>query len=119
MFRVDYPLIAIEARVVTGTLRRLLLLLIAVALAASACSSGGGNGASSTSRTSAASLPPLGKPNPLGAKWDWARVDNYKPYLASLSGGATFYDFAWWDVEPTEAKRNWSTIDDVAKNARA
>ena len=63
--------------------------------------------------------PPLGKPNPLGAKWDWARVDKYKPYLASLSGGATFYDFAWCDVEPTEGMRNWSTIDDVANNTRA
>src|SRR5436305_12871955 len=117
-----------ERRVTGGTregrgyhpgVRRLLPLVAALALAAVACSSGNGGTQTRSSTTSAAPLPPLGKANPLGAKWDWARVDNYKPYLASLSGGGTFYDFAWCDVEPTEGKRNWSTIDDVAKNARA
>jgi hypothetical protein len=99
-------------------LRRLATALVAVALIATACSSGGGSAASKTSTTAVAALPPLGKPNPLGAKWDWARLDRYKPYLASLSGGGTFYDFAWCDVEPKEGKRYWSTVDSVARNAR-
>jgi hypothetical protein len=38
--------------------------------------------------------------------------------LASLSGGATFYDFAWCDVEPNPGKRNWSTVDQVVRSAR-
>src|SRR5581483_9135519 len=79
--------------------------------------SSSGSGSSTTSTTTAAP-PPLGKTNPLGAKWDWSRLDKFKPYLASIAGGATFYDFAWCDVEPTEGHRNWSTVDDVARQAR-
>jgi hypothetical protein len=54
----------------------------------------------------------------LGAKWDWSRLDKFRPYLAEISGGATFFDFAWCDVEPTEGNRNWSTVDQVARGAR-
>jgi len=121
MFQVRFLVVTIDAPRVTRSLRRLLIALIAVALLATACTSGNGSGApkpSTTSGTSGAVPPPLGKPNPLGAKWDWSRLDKFKPYLASLAGGATFYDFAWCDVEPTEGKRNWSTIDDVAHGAR-
>src|SRR5438874_18280 len=117
MFRNRFLVVTINAPPVTRSLRALLVPLLAVALVATACSSGGRN-AAPTSTTSTQPLPPLGKPNPLGAKWDWARVDKYKPYLASLAGGATFYDFSWCDVEPTEGKRDWSTVDDVARNAR-
>ncbi|MBV8295835.1 MAG: hypothetical protein JO085_03285 [Acidimicrobiia bacterium] len=92
--------------------------LAVVALAGSACHSTG-NASPTSSTTSAAPIAPLGKPNPLGAKWDWTRLDNFKPYLASISGGATFYDFAWCDVEPSEGQRNWSTVDGVAQGARA
>src|SRR5436309_3166725 len=118
MFRARFLVVTIDAPAVTRSLRRLLPLLIALAFVATACTSSSGNAKSSTSTTPAAPLPPLGKPNPLGAKWDWSRLDKFKPYLASLAGGATFYDFAWCDVEPTEGKRNWSTIDDVAHGAR-
>src|SRR5437868_2211762 len=119
MFPIRFVVVTIDAPRVTGQLRRLILTFVAtLALVGGACSSGGGTAAPKTSTTSPATPPPLGKPNPLGAKWDWARVDKYKPYLASLAGGATFYDFAWCDIEPTEGKRDWSTVDDVAKNAR-
>jgi len=119
MFRARFFVVTIDAPAVTRSLRRLLLLLIALALVATACRSSGGNANSSTSTKPAAPLPPLGKPNPLGAKWDWSRLDEFKPYLASLAGGATFYDFAWCDVEPTEGDRDWSTVDNVANNARS
>src|SRR5437588_3066278 len=123
MFRFGFLVVTIDAPAVTRLLRtitgvrRLLLLLVIFALAGAACSSGGGATPKPTA-TTAAALPPLDKPNPLGAKWDWSRLDKFRPYLASLAGGATFYDFAWCDVEPTEGKRNWSTIDDVAHGAR-
>src|SRR5947207_6159351 len=117
MFQNRFVVVTIDAPPVTRWLRALLLSLLALALIGTACSSGGGS-AAPTSTTTAAPLPTLGKPNPLGAKWDWARVDKYKPYLASLAGGATFYDFSWCDVEPTEGKRDWSTVDEVARNAR-
>jgi hypothetical protein len=119
MFRIRFLVVTIDAPAVTRSLRRLVVLLAVVALVATACSSGGGSASPKTSTTSAAPPPPLGKPNPLGAKWDWSRLDNFKPYLASLAGGATFYDFAWCDVEPTQGKRNWATVDSVAKNAQA
>jgi len=119
MFRIRFLVVTIDAPAVTRTLRRLLLPLLAIALVATACSSGGGSASPKTSSTSAATPHPLGKPNPLGAKWDWSRLDSFKPYLASLAGGATFYDFAWCDVEPTEGQRDWSTVDSVAKNAQA
>jgi hypothetical protein len=118
MFRVRFPVVTIAAPAVTGSLRRLILVVAAVALVAGACNSGGGKATPKTPTTSGAALAPLGKPNPVGAKWDWPRVDKYKPYLASLSGGATFYDFAWCDVEPKQGKRDWSTVDSVAKSAR-
>ena len=89
-----------------------------MAVAAVACTSGGGGGARNTATTVGAPLPPLGKPNPLGAKWDWSRLDAFKPYLTAISGGATFYDFAWCDVEPVEGERDWSTVDTVARTAR-
>jgi hypothetical protein len=119
MFLVRFPVVTIDAPPVTRSLRRLLIVLVAVGLVATACSSGTKSATHTTSTTAAAPLPPLGKPNPLGAKWDWARLDNYKPYLASLAGGATFYDFAWCDVEPKEGQRDWSTIDGVARDARS
>jgi hypothetical protein len=88
------------------------------ALVGAACSSGRGGATPKSTATTAAALPPLGKPNPLGAKWDWSRLEKFRPYLAALSGGATFYDFAWCDVEPTEGARDWSTVDQVARSAR-
>ncbi|MCU1451670.1 MAG: hypothetical protein JWP02_3840 [Acidimicrobiales bacterium] len=54
----------------------------------------------------------------MGAKWDWSRLDAFKPYLAALSGGATFYDFSWCEVEPAEGARDWSTVDNIARAAR-
>jgi len=119
MFRVRFLVVTIDASAVTRSLRRLIFFLVVVAMVATACSSNNGKAATGTSTTSAAPLPPLGKPNPLGAKWDWSRLDEFKPYLASISGGATFYDFAWCDVEPTEGQRDWSTVDNVARGARS
>ncbi|MBV9285874.1 MAG: hypothetical protein JO176_14730, partial [Acidimicrobiia bacterium] len=99
MFPNRFLVVTIDAPAVTGALRRLGAVLAALAVLATACSSGGGTVGPKTKT----SVPPaLGRPNPLGAKWDWTRLDAFKPYLASLSGGATFYDVAWCDVERTE-----------------
>jgi len=118
MFRIRFLVVTIDAPPVTRPLRTFLLCLIGLVLVATGCHSGG-SASPKPSTTVAAPLPPLGKANPLGAKWDWSRLDNFKPYLASISGGATFYDLAWCDIEPTEGKRNWSTVDTVARNARS
>ena len=59
-----------------------------------------------------------GATNPLGAKWDWGRVDDYGPYLAKLSGGSTFFELVWCDVEPAPGKRDYSRVDTVATSAQ-
>src|SRR5438270_4205335 len=125
MFRVRFLVVTIDAPTVTrrlptiGGVRRLLAPLAVLALVAVACSSGGGSTQTRTTTTTNTPLVPLGKPNPLGAKWDWTRSDEFKPSLASISGGAPFYDCALCDVEPSEGKRNWSTVDNVARGANS
>src|SRR5438270_5993733 len=124
MFRVRFLVVTIDAPTVTrrlptiGGVRRLLAPLAVLALVAVACSSGGGSTQTRTTTTTNTPLVPLGKPNPLGAKWDWNRLDKFKPYLAAISGGPTFYDFACCDVEPKQGARNGSTVDQIAHNAR-
>lgn len=56
---------------------------------------------------------------PVGAKWDWARFDQYRPYLATLKGGYTYYEFVWCDIEPTQGQRDWSSVDQVVANTRS
>jgi hypothetical protein len=60
-----------------------------------------------------------GAAHPLGAKWDIARADAYKPYLTSLGGGTTFYELTWCDVEPTQGARDFSAPDGVVNTARS
>lgn len=54
---------------------------------------------------------------PVGAKWDWGRFDAFEPYVRRLSGGATFYELVWCQVEETPGKRVWATLDRVASRA--
>ena len=56
---------------------------------------------------------------PLGAKYDWSRFDTVSPYLKNLSGSSTFYELVWCDIEPTEGKQNWKTMDAVARKAQS
>jgi hypothetical protein len=60
-----------------------------------------------------------GSPHPVGAKWAWARVDRFTPYLRELSGGSTFYEVVWCDVEPQQGRRDWSQVDQVVRSTRA
>jgi hypothetical protein len=59
-----------------------------------------------------------GKTIPLGAKWDWARLERYTPFLKSLSGGATFYELVWCTVEPRSGQRNWDDVDQVVDSSQ-
>jgi len=54
---------------------------------------------------------------PLGAKWDWARYDQFAPYLGSLDGGPTFYEVVWCDVEPQPGEQDWGDVDSVVRRA--
>lgn len=123
-------------RVVTVVLGTLCALLL---VTASACSPATNDGPSPTAQKSIASstaprppagstppagaVPPAAAPaagvTPVGAKWDWARFDQYRPYLSTLKGGYTYYEFVWCDVEPTQGRRDWSSVDRVVKNTRS
>jgi hypothetical protein len=59
-----------------------------------------------------------GRSNPLGMKWDWQRVDRYVPFLKRLSGGSTFFELVWCDVEREQGRRDWSRIDNVARSSQ-
>jgi hypothetical protein len=60
-----------------------------------------------------------GSPHPVGAKWDWSRLDRFTPYLRELSGGATFYEVVWCDVERQQGRRDWGQVDEVVRSTRA
>jgi hypothetical protein len=60
-----------------------------------------------------------GMPQPIGAKWDWARVNRFAPYLRDLSGGSTYYIVVWCDVERQQGRRDWRQVDEVARSTRA
>lgn len=99
--------------------RALGLLLAAAALAG--CSAGDGARAHRTPSPSALTgvlytgPPAHGAATPLGMKWDWPGADAYGPYLRSLSGSATFYQFAWCEIEPKRGHRDWGSVDAVVR----
>lgn len=100
-------------------LRVVCMLLVAAALAG-CTSEGGPRGKQAPSRPALTGElyhgpPARGAATPLGMKWDWPRVDAYGPYLRSLSGSATFYQFAWCEIEPKPGQRNWSSVDAVVR----
>jgi hypothetical protein len=104
--------------------RRLLIILTLTAMAA-ACTGGDGWPGQkqppddSSQASNSYTGPPLrGIQNPLGLKWDWTRVSQYVPFLRRLSGGATFYELVWCDVEPYRGRLYWSRVDDVARSSR-
>ena len=80
------------------------------------------NGPPTTGTTARPSGPPSGSAAdltaPLGAKYDWSRFDVVSPYLKNLSGSSTFYELVWCDIEPTEGKQDWATMDAVARKAK-
>jgi Glycosyl hydrolases family 39 len=101
---------------------RLWLLLFLVAALAAACTSQPPHSEPSTQRQtingySGSSV--KGAPHPIGAKWDWARVNRFAPYLRDLSGGLTFYIVVWCDVERQQGRRDWSEVDEVGRSTRA
>lgn len=54
---------------------------------------------------------------PVGAKWDWGRFDAFESYVRRLSGGATFYELVWCQVEETPGALDWATLDRIASRA--
>jgi hypothetical protein len=97
---------------------RLVALLALVAAATGACTAAREPAPTATTQAppvapSAGRVVPAGA-KPIGAKWDWSRLDSFTPYLKDLSGGATFYELVWCQVEPRPGQRDWSVVDGVA-----
>jgi hypothetical protein len=56
---------------------------------------------------------------PFGAHWDWARYDQFTPFLRKIAGSATYHEFSWCDVEKEQGKPDWSAVDQVAGRSRS
>jgi hypothetical protein len=99
----------------TGTL---FAALTAVLLMVAGCTGGGTGSGHHRGNVNVGALPsPSEGPsaNLLGAKWDWSRVSSFTPYLHQISGGATFYELVWCDVEKQQGSPDWKHVDRVAK----
>ncbi len=59
-----------------------------------------------------------GLPTPMGAKWDWGRFTEFTPFLKSVSGGTTYYEVVWCDIEKKQGSPDWSSLDRVATRSR-
>jgi hypothetical protein len=55
---------------------------------------------------------------PFGAHWDWARYDQFVPYLRKLEGSATYHELSWCDVEKVQGRPDWSAVDRVAQRSK-
>ena len=103
---------------------RLPAILLAVCLPLAGCTTRHASRATPAPSTGAPAQAPGAGPTspagsaPLGVKWDWSRVEQFTPFLRQLSGGATFYELVWCDVEPNRGQRDWSQVDAVAQTTR-
>ncbi|EBM0725474.1 hypothetical protein XE97_24205, partial [Salmonella enterica subsp. enterica serovar Senftenberg] len=79
-----------------------------------ATSSGQAWGTPSGSGTTAAP----GEASPMGAKWDWGRFTEFSPFLKSVSGGTTYYEVVWCDIEKKQGSPDWSALDRIATRSR-
>lgn len=108
--------------------QRLAALLSAFALFGSACSgAGSGAGAASTPGPPGGAVEsglvaaPVDVPGGVafGLKWEWNRLPAYQEHLGAITGGSTFAELVWCNVEPEPGLRDWSTIDDMVDRAGA
>jgi hypothetical protein len=59
-----------------------------------------------------------GATQPIGLKWDWSTLDRYLPFVKDLTGGATFYEFEWCQVEPRQGQLDWGLVDRVVRSSQ-
>jgi hypothetical protein len=59
-----------------------------------------------------------GPATPMGAKWDWGRFTEFSPFLKSVSGGNTYYEVVWCDIEKKQGSPDWSALDRIATRSR-
>ncbi len=97
--------------------RRLLAVVALVSFLAAACSSD--DQPAPRPEVKAYAGPDVeGGRHPFGLKWDWAQIDTLSPYISANTGGTTFYEFSWCDVESTQRVRDWSEVDRAVDSAQ-
>jgi hypothetical protein len=57
--------------------------------------------------------------SPVGAHWDWSRLQAFEPYLRTVPGTVTFDELVWCDVEPSKGVQSWRAQDKIAQTAQA
>jgi len=75
-------------------------------------------GTGTTLPTAGGTTAAAGLPSPMGAKWDWGRFAEFSPFLRSVSGGTTYYEAVWCDIEKDRGSQDWSSLDRVATRSR-
>ena len=112
-------------------MRRRLVLVALVSVLAAACTSEGNRAqsvripidASPASPSPAPIEIPSSRPEhpagsgELGLKWNWAQPDTF-PFVRDTSGGWTFYEVEWCDIEPRPGHLDWIRLDEVVRDAR-
>jgi hypothetical protein len=102
---------------------RLAIAVLLTLVTAAGCTSGGDDGGSVPTPPSkdiqGYTGPDVqGAGHPIGLKWDWSTLDRYLPFVKDLTGGATFYEFEWCQVEPRQGQLDWGVVDRVVRSSQ-
>jgi len=106
--------------------RATVAVLTALALAGVAGCTGGSSGSGGPSTGPLPTPTPsltssgqsTGQQSPIGAKFDWGQFDLFHGYASQLAGAPTFYELVWCQVEPNQGQLDWSTVDQIAAQAK-
>jgi hypothetical protein len=77
-----------------------------------------GSGSQEPSGSGAGTTAASGPTTRMGSKWDWGRFTEFTPFLKSVSGGYTYYEVVWCDIEKKKGSPDWSALDRVATRSR-
>jgi hypothetical protein len=56
--------------------------------------------------------------SPLGLKWSWFQPDTFD-FVRRASGGWTFAELDWCEIEPVQGQRDWTELDEVVRESIA
>lgn len=58
-----------------------------------------------------------GPDSPLGFHWDMSKSEKWTPYLRTVPGTGTFFEFTWCEVEKQPGAQDWSKVDRAVRYA--
>ena len=78
----------------------------------SAPTTGAPSSAATPTTTSTGTAAPTFEGVPVGVIWDYAKQEEFRPFLEQLSGGATWYELEWCQLQPDPAQPiSWDRAD--------